>query len=73
MRFAFVYNNYHKSEQQFYRKECITMNKKQDLINRIEKLTDRQIELLIHLFSQQEQESAQASQSESQTSSQSSE
>ena len=30
------------------------MNKRQDLINRIEKLTDKQFELLINLFSQQE-------------------
>ena len=39
------------------------MNKKQDLINRIEKLTDEQFKMLIHLFSQQEKESAQVSQS----------
>ena len=37
------------------------MNKKQDLINRIEKLTDEQFELLINLFSQQERESVQVS------------
>ena len=32
------------------------MNKKQELISRIEKLTDEQFEMLITLFAQQEQE-----------------
>ena len=41
-----------------------TMEKKQDLINRIEKLTDKQFELLISLFSQQEQESVRVSPTE---------
>ena len=41
-----------------------TMEKKQDLISRIEKLTDKQFELLISLFSQQEQESVRVSQFE---------
>ena len=41
------------------RKECQAMNKKQELIERIEKLTDEQFELLIALYSQQERESAQ--------------
>ena len=60
-----VYIIYHISEHMFLRKECITiMNKRQDIINRIEKLTDKQFELLIHLFSQQEQESARVSQFE---------
>ena len=49
------------------------MMKKQDLINRIEKLTDEQFELLITLFAQQEQESVQVSQFEHPSSSQSSE
>ena len=40
------------------------MEKKQDLINRIEKLTDEQFELLIYLYSQQEQESVRVSQFE---------
>ena len=40
------------------------MNKKEEIINRIEKLSDEQFELLIALYSQQEQESVQASQSE---------
>ena len=40
----------------YLRKECETMNKKQELINRIEKLTDAQFEMLIALYSQQEQE-----------------
>ena len=40
----------------FERKECETMNKKQELIDRIEKLTPEQFELLIALYSQQEQE-----------------
>ena len=43
----------------FERKECETMNKKQELIDRIEKLTPEQFELLIALYSQQEQEFAQ--------------
>ena len=47
-----------------YRKECESMNKKQELIERIEKLTPEQFELLIALYSQQEQEFAQASQVE---------
>ena len=38
------------------RKECQTMNKQQELIERIEKLTDEQFELLITLYSQQEKE-----------------
>lgn len=46
------------------RKECIIMNKRQDLINQIEKLTDKQFELLIALFAEQEQESVRVSQSE---------
>jgi hypothetical protein len=36
-----------------------TMNKKKDIIERIKKLTDEQFELLIYLYSQQEQEFAQ--------------
>lgn len=35
------------------------MNKKKDIIDRIKKLTDEQFELLIYLYSQQEQEFAQ--------------
>jgi hypothetical protein len=35
------------------------MNKQQELINRIEKLTPEQFERLLTLFSQQEQESVQ--------------
>lgn len=35
---------------------CEPMNKKQELIERIEKLTPEQFELLIALYSQQEQE-----------------
>ena len=42
--------------------------KKADIINRIEKLTDKQFELLISLFAQQERESVQDEQSASQTS-----
>ena len=33
------------------------MNKKQEIIERIEKLTDEQFEMLISLFAQQEQNS----------------
>ena len=40
------------------------MDKKQDLINRIEKLTDEQFELLISLYSQQSQEFVQDGQVE---------
>ena len=66
--------NYRKSEHLFYKKGMYKqMKKKQDLINRIEKLTDKQFELLINLFSQQEQESVPVSQSEHRTSFQSSE
>lgn len=43
------------------------MNKKQDLIERIEKLTDKQFELLINLFNQEEQETVQSLQSDRQT------
>ena len=50
-----------------HRKECKPMDKKQNLIERIEKLTPEQFELLIALYSQQEQESAQVFQSEPQT------
>jgi len=52
---------------------CKQMNHKQDLINRIEKLTDKQFDLLINLFSQQEQEFVQDVQFEHLTFSQSSE
>ena len=44
----------------FGRKECEIMNKKQELINRIEKLTPEQFETLLTLFALQEQESVQA-------------
>lgn len=46
----------------FSRKECSLMNKLQAIIERIENLTEEQFELLLTLFSQQEQESAQADQ-----------
>ncbi len=36
--------------------------RKKDIVERIEKLTDKQFELLIYLYSQQGQESAQVSQ-----------
>ena len=54
-------------------RNVLTMNKRQDLINRIEKLTDKQFELLINLFSQQEPESVPVSQPEHRSSFQSSE
>ena len=47
-----------------FRKESEIMNKTQELIERIEKLTPEQFEMLIALYSQQEQEFAQASQVE---------
>ena len=40
------------------------MNKKQEIIDRIEKLTDQQFELLITLYAQQEQEFVQVAQFE---------
>ena len=43
------------------------MDKKQELINRLEKLTDKQFELLIGLFNQEEQENVQSLQSARQT------
>lgn len=43
------------------------MNKKQELIERIEKLTDAQFELLIALYSQQDQEFVQDAPIEHQT------
>jgi hypothetical protein len=45
-------------------RDVITMNKKQELIERIEKLTDKQFELLINLFAQQELKSVRVAQSE---------
>lgn len=46
---------------------CKKMNKRQELIDRIEKLTPEQFEQLIALWIQQEQESAPTSQSDHQT------
>jgi hypothetical protein len=46
------------------RKDCEIMNKKEELIKRIENLTPKQFELLVTLFAQQEQESVQVSQSD---------
>lgn len=43
------------------------MNKREEIISRIERLTDEQFELLMSLFARQEQESVQASQVEHQT------
>jgi hypothetical protein len=40
------------------------MNKKEELIKRIENLTPKQFEMLISLYSQREQESVQVSQPE---------
>ena len=47
----------------FGRKEYKKMNKKEEIINRIENLSEEQFELLITLFSQQEQEFVQVAQS----------
>ena len=73
IRLNFLYN--YQNEHLFYKKGMYKpMNKrKQDLINRIEKLTDKQFELLINLFSQQEQEFVQVVQFEHPSFSQSSE
>ena len=66
--------NYRKPEHLFCKKGMYKqMKKKQDLINRIEKLTDKQFEMLINLFSQQEQESVRVSRFEHPSYSQSSE
>ena len=43
---------------------CETMNKREELIERINHLTPEQFELLISLWTQQEQESVQVSQSD---------
>lgn len=48
-------------------KGMYTMNKKDELIERINMLTDEQFEKLILLYSQQEQESVQAAQVDRQT------
>ena len=56
------------TERVFDRKECETMNKKQELIDRIKNLSPEQFELLITLYSQQEQESVLSVQVEPQTS-----
>lgn len=48
----------------FVKKGKQTMTKKQELIERIQNLTPEQFEKLIALYSQQEQEFAQASQVE---------
>ena len=47
--------------------KSVAMNKKEELIDRIEKLTAEQFELLISLHSQQEQEFVRVSQSDHQT------
>ena len=62
------YRKYNHSKE----RDVIQM-KKQDLINRIERLTDKQFELLIALYSQREQESVRVSQFEHPSSSQPSE
>ena len=61
--------NCHKTNRTLVliRKECALMNKKQELIERIEKLTPEQFELLIALYSQQEQEFVRACQVEHQS------
>lgn len=56
MTIQITYNCHIATNLRSYRKECLAMNKKQELIERIEKLTDAQFELLIALYSQQEQE-----------------
>ena len=51
--------------KEIMRKECSTMNnKKEEIIKRIANLTDEQFEMLIALYSQQEQEFVQDGQSE---------
>ena len=61
---CFVYNCHKSKNKCSKRKDCSPMNKRQELIERIDKLTPEQFELLIALYSQQEKEFVQASQFE---------
>ena len=62
-----IYNCHNQTERMFYIERNVDMNKKQELIERIQNLTDEQFELFITLYSQQEQESVQVSPIEHQT------
>ena len=62
-----IYNCLEFKGTSVLRKDCEIMSKKEEVINRIEKLTDKQFELLINLFFQQEQEFVRADQSDRQT------
>ena len=67
-----MYDRVYFHIRRHYKKETIPntnnpTNKKEELIDRIDKLTPEQFELLIALYSQQEQEFVQASQSVHQT------
>lgn len=55
-------------EHMFDERICETMNKRNELIERINQLTPEQFEQLIALWIQQERESAPVSQSDRQTS-----
>ena len=48
-------------------RNCETMSKKENLLKRIEQLTEKQFEMLIYLYFQQEREFAQVVQSDHQT------
>ena len=52
----FIYNCHNNRTYVRKKGPCEPMNKKQELIERIEKLSPEQFELLISLYSQQEQE-----------------
>jgi hypothetical protein len=65
---CFIYNCLEFKGTDVRRKDCEIMNKREELIGRIEKLTDEQFKLLINLWIQQERESVPISQSDHQTS-----
>ena len=63
----FIYNC--RNKRTYVRKKgmCEPMNKKEELIDRIKNLSPEQFEMLITLYSQQEQESVPVFQAEPQT------
>ena len=69
----YMYNCLEFKGTDVLKKGCILMNKKEELMQRIEKLSEEQFELLISLFAQQEQEFVRAFQSGHPSSPQSSE
>lgn len=59
-----MYNCFELNGTDVRRKDCETMNKKENLIERINNLTAEQFNLLISLYSQPDQESVQVVQVE---------